>query len=239
MAWHPFRNFGLKVLAFSLGGLLWFTISGYEIERRISVPVSYRNVPASFEMTGEQTDRVTVQVRGDDNVVSALTEGAIRVVVDLEGSQPGANTIPLRTDQVATPPRVDVLQIDPGTVTVMMERAGQIMVPVRPTLEGRPAPGFAVTQVTADPQRVTIAGPESRLVGRIDVVTERIMVEGRNGRFTQEVAVGVNNPRLRVQSPRTVRVTVTIEPVTPDAGGASGEAVVAPESPSPGVSSDP
>jgi hypothetical protein len=28
----------------------------------------------------------------------------------------------------------------------------------------------------------------------------------------------VNNPQLRVQSPRTVRVTVQIDPVTPGAG---------------------
>jgi len=219
MAWHPFRNPGLKTLALALGALLWFTISGYEIERRISVPVSYRNMPASLEMTGEQTDRVTVQVRGDDNVVSALAEESLRVIVDLEGSQPGSNTMPLRTDQVVAPARVEVMQVDPGTVTVTLERAGQITVPVRPTIEGRPAAGFAIGRITVDPERVVIAGPERRLVEDIDVITERVVVEGRSARFVQEVAVGVNNPQLRVHSPRSVRVTVQIDPVTPGAEG--------------------
>lgn len=228
MAWHPFRNFGLKIAALALGTLLWFTVSGHQIERRISVPLSFRNVPAPLEMTGEQTERVSVHVRGDDNIVSALTEGALRVVVDLAGGQSGANIMPLRTDQVAAPARVEVMQIDPGTVTVMLERAAQIAVAVRPTLEGRPAPGYVLGRVTVDPERVLIAGPESRLTGAINVVTERVQLDGRTGRFVEEVGVGVDNPQLRVHSPRTVRVTVQIDPVTAGAGRGTG----APSSPS-------
>jgi hypothetical protein len=56
------------------------------------------------------------------------------------------------------------------------------------------------------------------LTGNINVVTERVLLEGRTGRVVQEVAVGVNNPQLRVHSPRTVRVTVQIDPVAPAAG---------------------
>ena len=73
----------------------------YEIERRISVPVSYRNVPAPLELTGEQTDRVTVHVRGDDNVVSALTEAGAKVV-DIP-SQIGS-----ALQDLGVSPRVDV-----------------------------------------------------------------------------------------------------------------------------------
>jgi len=218
MAWHPFRNPGLKVLALALSALLWFTITGHQVERRISVPVSYRNVPVPLELTGEQMDRVTVHVRGDDTVVSTLTEGAVHVTVDLQGTQPGANIMPLRTDTVAAPARVEVMQIEPGTLTVMLERAGQITVPVRPLIEGQPAPGYSTGQITIEPATVTIAGPESRLTGAIDVVTERVRLDGRTARVVQDVAVGVNDPQLRVHSPHTVRVTVHIDPVRPAAG---------------------
>lgn len=234
MAWHPFRNFWLKVLAVALGTLLWFTISGHEIERRISVAVSYRNVPAPLELTGEQTDRVTVHVRGDDNVVSALAEGAVRVTVDLAGSQPGANIIPLRTDHVVAPARVEVMQIEPGTVAVTLERAGQISVPVRPAIEGQPAPGYAVGRITIEPATVVIAGPESRLTGTIGVVTERVMLSGRTSRLVEDVAVGVNDPQLRVSSPRTVRVTVQIEPVAAAGAGAVPVRPPTPSTPPPG-----
>lgn len=224
MAWHPFRNLGLKAIALVLGTLLWFTISGYQIERRISVPVSYRNVPGPLELTGEQIDRVSVHVRGDDNIVSALGEGSLRVVVDLAGSQPGANIVPLRTAHVSAPAGVEVMQIDPSTVTVALERAAQITVPVRPTIEGQPAPGYAVGAITIEPSTVTVAGPESRLMGDLVVVTERVLLEGRTSRVVQDVGVGVTDAQLRVHAPHTVRVTVQINPVVRPAEDSSGQA---------------
>ena len=36
MAWHPFRNLGLKVVALLLGTLLWFTVSGQQVERTVT-----------------------------------------------------------------------------------------------------------------------------------------------------------------------------------------------------------
>src|SRR5690606_7861923 len=139
MAWHPFRNIGLKLLALLLGILLWFAVSGHEIERRISVPVTYRNVPAQLELTGQQTDIVVVHVRGDDSVISELSEGDVRVIVDLTNRRSGGNMVPLRIDQVVTPPRVEVLQIEPGTVTVTLEQVGEIRVPIDPAVMGEPA----------------------------------------------------------------------------------------------------
>src|SRR5690606_4490375 len=122
MAWHPFRNIGLKLLALLLGTLLWFAVSGHQIERRISVPVTYRNVPANLELTGYQTDRVIVHVRGDERVVSELTDGSIRVTVDLAGSRTGANILTLRTSQVVAPGRVEFLQVESGSVRVAFAR---------------------------------------------------------------------------------------------------------------------
>jgi hypothetical protein len=213
MAWHPFRNIGLKVVALLLGTLLWFTVSGHEIERRISVPVTYRNVPASLELTGEQTDRVVVHVRGDDRMVTELTEADVRVTVDLTGREAGGNIVPLRIDQVMTPARIDVLQIEPGAVTVTLERVGEIQVPVTPTVEGEPAAGYVVTRVTSEPAFAIVTGPESRLTGAVVVVTERVSIDGATSTAVRNVGVAVQDAQLRVASPDTVRVTVQVEPV--------------------------
>jgi YbbR domain-containing protein len=222
MAWHPFRNIGLKIAALCLGTLLWVTVSGHQVERRFSVPLSFRNVPVPLELTGEQVERVSVHVRGDDNIVSTLTEGALRVNVDLATSQAGANIVPLRTDQVVAPPGVEVMQVDPGTVTVSLERAAQRAVPVRPTIDGQPAPGHAISAIAIEPSTVQVAGPESRLAGAVSVITERVLLDGRTNRFVQDVGVGVADSQLRVVGPHAVRVTVTIVPV--GGGTREGEA---------------
>ena len=42
MAWHPFRNLGLKVLALMLGTLLWFIVGGeFVVERRVQVALEF------------------------------------------------------------------------------------------------------------------------------------------------------------------------------------------------------
>ncbi len=212
MAWHPFRNVGLKIAALALGSLLWYTVSGHRIERRLPVPVYYSNVPAPLQLTGDQMDTVNVHVRGDENLVAGLTDGRLQVVVDLGDARSGTNIIPLRVDDVTAPSGVDVVMIDPGTVTVTLERTGQVDVPVSPTVDGQPAPGYVAGAPKVEPAVVTVAGPESRLNQPISVITERVTLDGRTGTVVQEVGVGVADAQLRVLRPHSVRVTV---PVTP------------------------
>lgn len=214
MAWHPFRNVGLKVAALALGTLLWYTVSGHRIERRLPVPVFYSNVPAPLQLTGDQMDTVNVQVSGDESLVTGLNEGRLQVVVDLTGARSGTNVIPLRVDDVSAPTGVDVVMIDPGTVSVTLERTGQVQVPVTPTVDGDPAPGYEAGPPTAEPAEVTVTGPESRLRGPISVITERVTLDGRTATVVQDVGVGVADAQLRVLRPHNVRVTV---PITPQA----------------------
>jgi YbbR domain-containing protein len=212
MAWRPLRNLGLKVSALALGTAIWFTVTGrHQIERRIVVPVSYSNVPEPLGMTGDQIDDVYVHVRGDETAIGALREGDLRVVVDLGDAHAGPNVVPLRTDQVLTRAGVEVLQIDPGTVSVTLEKTGQIAVPVRPTIQGQPAPGYVQGLISVVPATVIVAGPESLLKDPITVITERVLLDGKTTTVIADVGVGVADAQLRIREPRTVRVIVKIE----------------------------
>lgn len=211
MAWRPYRNAGLKLMALGLGALLWFTVTGERVERKVSrVPIYYRGLPATLEIT-EQPDSVDVSVRGSYADVSRLQD--LAVTVTLSSGVPGANVIPLRVDMVNAPVSVEVTQIDPGTVTVYLERSGMAEVPVRPTIEGQPAPGFAVSQVVVEPRMVVVVGPESRIKPTSAAVTERISIQGMAEAVTQVVSVGVADAQLRLAQPQTARVTVRIDPV--------------------------
>jgi YbbR domain-containing protein len=107
---------------------------------------------------------------------------------------------------------VDVVMIDPGTVTVTLERTGQADVVVSPTIDGEPAPGYIADAPKVDPPVVTVAGPESRLRQPISVITERVTLDARTSTVVQDVGVGVADAQLRVLSPHSVRVTVPIVP---------------------------
>jgi YbbR domain-containing protein len=212
MAWKPFRNLGLKIAALGLGTLLWFTVTGHQIERRLYVPVLYSNLPESLVLTGEQMDGVSVYVRGDDHRVGALQDGDIRVLVGLEDGTIGENVIPLRPEDVVAPLGIEVLQVDPGTATVVLERSGSVGVAVRPAVEGQPIEGMRVSQIVVQPPTVVVEGPETRLRDGVTLVTRPINLTGRAGIFSEDVEVSVADPQLRVLPPRLVRVTVYIVP---------------------------
>ena len=58
MAWHPFRNLGLKTVALVLGSLLWLVVSGQQVERSVRVPLEYRKKPLGLEITGDPPETV-------------------------------------------------------------------------------------------------------------------------------------------------------------------------------------
>ncbi len=211
MAWYPFRNLGLKATALALGTLLWLTVSGHQVERRIRVPVSYSNIPSALEMTSEQDD-VSVHVRGTDTEVSGFGPGDLRVIVDLADAGVGTNLMALRPEVVEAPLGVEVLSVEPGTVTVTLERSARKQVLVDPLVEGQPAEGFRVRNVTVSPATVAVVGPESRLERPVSVVTERIRLDGRRGRVEADVNVISVDSQVRLAQAQTVHVVVEIVP---------------------------
>jgi YbbR domain-containing protein len=215
MAWHPFRHLGLKAASLLLGALLWFTVSGQQVDRIVQgIPVVYRNVPTALEITGTRTNNVDAQMRGSYNQIIGIEPKNVTVIVDLGDARPGPTVIPLRTDQVVVPLGVQVTQIDPGSVTLLLEKSGTVDLPITARVEGTPAPGFAVGTIVVDPKKVRVAGPESRLREASSAITERVSVDGLSATVTQTVTIGVPDNELRLTDVRTARVTVTIVPKT-------------------------
>jgi YbbR domain-containing protein len=213
MAWHPFRNLGLKIAALVLGALVWLTVSGPQVERVLhTVPVMYRNLPANLQIV-DQTQSVDVHVRGVDNLVSRLQPGTdVRVEVDLAGQAAGTLVLPVRMEQVVAPIGIEVRQVDPGALTLTLEKAGVLDIPIRPMVEGEPKPGFVIGEVSVEPASIAIIGPERRLRETRSALTERVLIDGADRTVTQMVSVAVLDKELRLREPRLVRVTVRIDP---------------------------
>ena len=170
MRWHPFRNLGLKIAALALGTLLWFIVSGQQVDRSVPVPVLYLHTPAGLQITGRPLQEVNVHIRGSYSQIMQLGRTEVAVVADLSDAQPGAKVLALSPNQVSAPLGVEATQVDPGTVTVMLERAGPAEVPVRPTIAGQPAPGYTIGRILVVPAKVFVVGPISHLEA-IDAVT--------------------------------------------------------------------
>lgn len=213
MAYHPFRNPGLKLISVALAVLLWLVIARDQVvERSLRVPLEYQNIPDGLEIVGDPPGSVDVRVRGASGSLGRLEAGEVVAVLDLAGARPGQRLFHLLTDEVRSPFGIQVAQISPPTVSLEFEKTGSKTVPVNPAVEGEPAPGFVAGRVTVDPQKVEVTGPESRLATLKEATTEPVSIENATAQVRDVVTVGVVDSALRLREARTAAVTVDVVP---------------------------
>lgn len=213
MAYHPFRNPGLKALSVALAVLLWLAISRDQlVERSLRVPLEYQNIPEGLEIVGDPPGTVDVRVRGASGTLGRLDSGEVVAVLDLQAARAGQRLFHLLTDQVRSPFGIEVAQISPPTVSLEFEKTGQKSVPVKPAVEGEAAPGFVAAHVTSDPPTVMVTGPESRLNRLKEATTEPVSVQGATRPVRDVVTVGVVDSALRLLEARTATVTIDVVP---------------------------
>jgi YbbR domain-containing protein len=209
----PFRHFGLKLLSLALGVLLWMVVSGEEtVERGLRIPLELQQVPAGIELLGDVPATVDVRVRGASGALSRIGPGDVVAVLDLHSAQSGRRLFPLTPDQVRIPFGVEVMQVMPSTIAMTFETSSTRQVPVVPAVDGRPAPGFVVGALTADPGSVEIVGPDSVVKRATEVLTEPVSVGGARESVHATVILGVEDPSLRLTTARSANVTVEIVP---------------------------
>jgi YbbR domain-containing protein len=210
MAYHPFRNLGLKVLALALASLLWLTVAGEHVgERVMRVPLEFQNIPKDLEIVGDPPTSVDVRVRGSSGVISRLQPGVdIVASLELRDSRPGSRLVHI--EEVRAPYGVEVAGIIPATVSLELERKSSRVVPVVPALDGEPAPGFVVGRVVSDPATVRVQGPESRVRALAEATTEPVVMTGSRERVKDTVTIGLADSSVRLSDPLTT-ATVIVE----------------------------
>jgi YbbR domain-containing protein len=216
MAYHPFRNLGLKFLSLCIAALLWLVVAGERVvERVMRAPVEMQNLPEGLELVGNPPDTVEVRLRGPSGALSRMAAGELSAMIDLRTARPGRRLFHLTQQNVNVPYGMEVVQVGPSTLTMDFEMSGVRTVPVEPDVEGRPPAGYEVTRVTSDPQNVEVAGPESALKRLRAAITEPVSVEDQTRPVREVVTIGVPDPSLRLVTPQTAVVTVTIAPRQP------------------------
>ena len=210
----------LKVLALFLAFVVWFVVSAprREVvsERAFAAPLSLVGMRRDLMITTTVPDTVSVRLRGRASELRSLSSQNLEVTVDLRWVQnAGDATITLRPQAINVPPDVEVVSIDPTKVRFRVEQVRQRVVAVRPFLVGNPAAGFQAGEPVLVPDHVLISGPASLIQKITEVATERIIMTGRTGTFTQNVAPVSDSSLVRIVEPLSVQVTV---PVTAEIG---------------------
>ena len=207
----PFRHVGLKLVSAALAVAIWLAVAGEEtVERGLRIPLELQQFPLGLELQTEPPSLVDVRVRGASGELSRLGQGDIMAVLDLHGVRPGRRLFQLTPEQVRVPFGIEVVQVMPTSVVMVFENSATRTVPVVPSVEGAPAPGYILGKMTADPATVEIIGPKSAVSGVTEALTETVSIAGAQSSIQETVSIGVLDPSVRLKpgTPATVRVEV-------------------------------
>jgi YbbR domain-containing protein len=211
---HP----GLKLLALFLALIFWTLESAprreKSVERPFEVPLSLVGIPRDLVVMGSIPDSINVRLRGRPTDLAA-TAPTLAATLDLSGSRPGEVTLPIRQPALDLRRDVEVVTIEPASISFRLETRRQSIVPIRPYPVGELPTGYVLGEITVDPRMAEISGPDSLIKNVTEVATERVILAGRTTSFQTTVGIVSEHPLVRVTSPPNAVVTVNVIPPPP------------------------
>ena len=205
---HVFHNVTLKITSLLLAIGLWLAVaSSPPSEVVLNTAIIFRNMPADLEISSETIPSVQIRVRGPERVVSRLDSKDVRAELDLVGIHPGEHTFDL-TKAITVPDRLEVSQVVPSEVHVLLDVRDTRLVPVRPRIVGASA---AMYHATSDPAQVAIIGPRKEVEAVESAITDPVDVTGIRDSLVVTRPAYVPDPLVQVKDSQPVRVTVTIQ----------------------------
>lgn len=161
------NNLGIKILSLFIAVLVWFTVVS------ISDPVTttkFYDIPVTFEneeaMTKaglvysvvDGTDLVKVTVTAPRSVLSSLDKNSFDIVADLSRRK-SDNTVPLTCNIYNSD--IENITLGHDDVIIQVEELVTRQIAVELSTVGVPKEGYAVGEVIAEPDVVTVSGPAS------------------------------------------------------------------------------
>lgn len=177
------NNFGLKMLAFCIAALLWFVVVNVDdpISQKtfLDIPVSVINteVLAETQQTFhivDDTQTVDVTVSAKRSVINRISANDITAVADMK-ELTLKTQIPI--DIVIEGYKYESAVAHPRNLQVKLEDELTKKFPIIPTTVGTVRDGYALGEIEAVPEKVSIRGPRS-VIERISRVEATVSVSG-------------------------------------------------------------
>lgn len=213
------NNTIVKILAVFLAVILWIYITGdtqnvntFDTTRPFAkVPVSCYQLSDFMEVI-EMEKEVDVTVRGRPETLVTLAPDDLELFVDLRGLKKGEHLLPVKS---MVPSGVRIDKISPAKIKVVLDEIITRQVEIKPVIEGEPAAGLVISDVTIEPLNVVLKGTSGKLT-RVEEVWVIINTEEAGEGILQKnlPVTAVNNAGQEVTDlqliPEEVEVHVEI-----------------------------
>jgi len=220
-AWLRFLSANLGWLAASLL-LAMFVWIAATIQQN---PVEARRFPERLPIqiltdegmivTNNPITSAQVVLRAQADVWAALEAQDIVVTADLRGLPPGTYTVDLNIT-FTTFSRIVLEDWLPRQITVSIDRAAEVLVPINADVRSTPQTGFEIAGITFSAQEARVTGPASQ-VERVVSADVRLNLADERNPFTRNYRLYAMNEQGQTVpgvtlTPDNIDVTVDIQP---------------------------
>jgi YbbR domain-containing protein len=209
------RNLGFKVVALVVSLVVWFGVkTDRQTEVRYPVPLEVQAGSDDQTVLGPLPQTVDVVFTGTGRELLRLGDGHYRVRKRVEPAPPGPRRVTLDVKDVvgSGTSQVEPVSVEPGAITVSIDRVVSKRVPLRAEGEVKPASGYElVGPVKFEPPSVTLIGARS-ILAEIDTLSVDLS-RFRDSREPIRRAVSLSIPKYPsvVILPDSIRVVVAVE----------------------------
>ncbi len=180
------KNLGLKLLSLLVAAIIWLVVVN------IDDPVStrtYSNV--SVEVVNEESitsegkvysildnsDLISVTVKAKRSVLDSLTASDIRASADMKEIDVSLGLVPIDVYVTKNSNKIEEVTTRTRNLKIDMENLDTRQFAITGAITGTPADGFAVGDISINPNVLKVSGPASQ-VDRVSRVVVRIDVSG-------------------------------------------------------------
>ena len=203
-------NLWLKLASLILAMALWlFVILSGRTEITIDVPVVYSGLQQHLDLM-DSTKKVRISIEGQGSLLKNIRRSEIKADIDLSGAKSGRAFYTLAKENFALPKTVLLTDIDPETISVTIDSELKKIVPVKPTIVGQPAKGFAIFDIKVVPEKIVLEGPKSLVMKIKSVKTEPIDINGLNTNLQFKANLDFENSTIR-KKVHKVEVNITVK----------------------------
>lgn len=182
----------LHLWAILIAVVLWFQVHGQGAGTlTIEVPLQLQGLPQNMVVVNDLPDAVHVTVSGLQARLKTVNPQDIYVPFDASGLiLPGVVERVVKSSDVRLPSGLEIEKIQPDRLELQVDRVVTRAIGVFPRLEL--PEGWHAENVTVEPPKVQLSGPEVWLDSLNEVETIAIQPEFKEGAF--EAKVGVASP---------------------------------------------
>lgn len=184
------KNWVLKLLSLLFALFLWYFVVGEDkVDMNVTIPVEIVNLPRDLVISNQFKKQLEVTISGQRSLIRGLTEQHINRSIDLSDAVPGTVVEQNQPDSIKLPRGLNILRIQPPTITLLLDRLIQKELAIEPVLVGKVHKDFVLDSVIPDPPTLEISGPQAVLGNEKILKTAPIDINNLDRSFVKQTSL--------------------------------------------------